>query len=116
MADFWESKIVKTRKIHRCAFCNTIIPKNSFCEHNKGLWQNEFQNYYLCTLCNYVIYKLKPDLEDGFDCYELHNEFDYKLDISLHELDYYKNYIVFEENEIVKEMKICEFTREYLNK
>jgi len=49
---FWESKkIKKTRKVHRCEYCNILIPIGSSCNNEVGTYEGDFNNYYLCERC-----------------------------------------------------------------
>jgi transcription elongation factor Elf1 len=64
---FWNSKKVKkTRKIHRCEFCTRKIPIGSSCSSESGVYEGDFQSYYLCNRCNTYINSKEIDLEDGF--------------------------------------------------
>lgn len=117
-----EIKIVKTRKQHRCAACGYIIPKNFKAECNKGLWEGEFQYYHLCEICIafFEKYRDKLDLIDGFTDDELQNGLDYFLDLSLIDINYIKNEIIFEkyiaDKKVEISMKIDNFIEKYFAK
>lgn len=52
MSDFGETKKVVTRKSHQCLFCQRNIPTKSVAYNFKGQWENEWQNWYSCDVCN----------------------------------------------------------------
>ena len=65
---FWESKkIKKTRKPHTCEYCVRKIEIGESCRNEVGVWECEFNNYYLCNRCEKFIEKYDVDLSDGFD-------------------------------------------------
>lgn len=53
---FWESRKIKsTRKKHRCEYCRETIPVGSGCSYEAGVWDSEFNHYYLCDRCRLFI-------------------------------------------------------------
>jgi len=53
---FWNSKKIKsTRKPHRCAYCHSTIPVGSSCHEEVGIYEGEFNHYYLCDRCDLFI-------------------------------------------------------------
>lgn len=112
----WKSKIVKTRKQHKCAACGYTIPKSFIAEYNKGLWDGEWQYYHLCEICIafFKKYEKELDLQDGFTDDELYNGLDYYLNLSLIDINYSKNEIIFENKEVEISMKINDFIKKYL--
>lgn len=52
MADFGEYKIVKTKKEHRCITCNRTIPKGKNANRYNGMYEGEWQNWYMCIPCD----------------------------------------------------------------
>ena len=52
MADFGEYKIVKTKKEHQCITCNRKIPKGKKAYNYKGIFEGEWQNWYMCIPCD----------------------------------------------------------------
>jgi hypothetical protein len=80
---FWNSThISKSRKDHKCEFCNVIIPKNSFCWNEAGTFDDDFSNYYLCERCKKLICSGSETWTDDYDN-ELLNFYDclYESDI-----------------------------------
>jgi len=73
---FWKTKIVKTRKLHRCAFCGSVIPVKFNAEYNTGLHDGEFQSYYFCMFCKEFTEKYECDLADGFSTGEMYDYID----------------------------------------
>lgn len=64
---FWNSKKVKkTRKIHKCEFCFRTIQTGKSCNYESGIYEGEFQSYYMCDRCIEFISKHDIDLSDGF--------------------------------------------------
>ena len=51
MSDFGEYKIVKTKKEHRCITCERKIPKGKKAHHYNGMWEGDWQNWYMCVPC-----------------------------------------------------------------
>jgi hypothetical protein len=50
--DFFDSKKVKTRKVHKCQLCNRLIPKGTEnVEYWGGMFDGEFQHSYVCWWC-----------------------------------------------------------------
>jgi len=65
---FWKNtEIKKTRKEHRCEFCNRVIPTGSTVDYCRGIWEGEFQSYYFCTRCSTYVDRNQIDLSDGFN-------------------------------------------------
>lgn len=65
---FWRNSMVKsTRKEHQCEFCNGFIPIGSTVDYCCGMWEGEFQSYYLCTRCATYIERNHIDLSEGFN-------------------------------------------------
>jgi hypothetical protein len=50
---FVNQKHVKTRKDHKCVYCQRIIPKGSKnIIHWWGKWEDDFQSSYACNWCH----------------------------------------------------------------
>ena len=64
MSDFGEGGTVKTRKSHRCEWCYQRIEAGVECYHYKGMFQGEWQDWYMHPECEKV-YMLNYD-PDGF--------------------------------------------------
>jgi hypothetical protein len=47
-----EIKKVKTRKPHRCETCCRIIPSGITAYHTGGMWEGDWQNWYMCKFCH----------------------------------------------------------------
>lgn len=68
MGNFTNSKIVKTRKEHRCGFCNRIIPKGFKVKFLSGYFEDSFFNSYLDDFCdNYIDLYWEEYSCDGFN-------------------------------------------------
>ena len=52
MSDFGTLKKINTRKPHQCLFCGRTIPVKTEAFNFKGYWENEWQNWYSCAICN----------------------------------------------------------------
>ena len=71
---FWNSKnIKKTRKVHICEYCGRKIEIGESCNNESGMYEGEFNNYYLCRCLNFIS-KYSPDLSDGFSSGEFYEE------------------------------------------
>ncbi len=46
-----EMKLVKTRKRHRCETCCRIIPVGKKAYHTGGMWDGDWQHWYMCKFC-----------------------------------------------------------------
>jgi len=70
--DFWSNKkIGKTRKDHKCEFCNRTIPKGSTnILYWSGKFGGEFQSSYGCNWCEKHEDRLVDDgyISDFWDC------------------------------------------------
>jgi hypothetical protein len=72
LSDFVNSKLVKTKKIHRCGFCGRIIPKNTIVTYNSGRFEGEFFRSYLDGFCETYLEINRADYADyGYneDCF-----------------------------------------------
>ena len=58
MSDLHRHAHVKTHKDHRCAYCNSVIPKGTAALKEHGICDHEFYARYACGEC-------EPHL-DGF--------------------------------------------------
>lgn len=72
MSDFYQSKTVVTRKVHRCACCERKIPKGFTAYFQQGKCEGDFYSYYLCSTCrqlamNYPEYVI-DDWNGWIDC------------------------------------------------
>ena len=78
---FWNSKqIKKSRKDHKCEFCGRKIPKGSSCKYEAGVYEGDFQSYYLCNRCVEAFSEWDIDLSDGFSCGEFYDyAYEHKL-------------------------------------
>ena len=47
-----EIKPVKTRKPHRCETCCRVIPAGMKAYHTGGMWDGDWQNWYMCGFCH----------------------------------------------------------------
>lgn len=52
MSDFSNGKDVITRKPHICIVCNRLIPTGSKAYHESGIWEGDWQNWYMCKPCD----------------------------------------------------------------
>ena len=52
MSYFGTEKIVTTRKEHYCVSCNRKIPKGKKTYHVNGMWEGDWQNWYMCLFCD----------------------------------------------------------------
>ena len=50
-SEFYNSKMVKARREHRCCECNKIIEKAEVHETVVGKWEGLIQRYRTCALC-----------------------------------------------------------------
>jgi hypothetical protein len=64
VSDFGEGKTVRTRRPHRCEWCYQAIDSGSECYHYKGMWEGDWQDWYMHHECKEV-YSLNGD-QDGF--------------------------------------------------
>ncbi|MBP1309104.1 hypothetical protein JOD82_002124 [Paenibacillus sp. 1182] len=55
MGDFIQNKKVKTRKEHRCEGCTQNFPVDTTMVYVSGMWQGDWQSYYLCSPCDEFI-------------------------------------------------------------
>ena len=70
---FWESKdIKKTRKQHTCEYCGTKILIGSSCRNEVGLYEGDFNHYYLCLRCVLFMDMFRDRDNDELGC--LHDE------------------------------------------
>lgn len=46
-----EMKEVKTRTPHGCVTCGRTIPKRSQAMHTGGMYEGDWQNWYMCKFC-----------------------------------------------------------------
>ena len=51
MSDFSNGKYVVTRKPHLCILCNRLIPVGSKAYHESGIWEGDWQSWYMCKPC-----------------------------------------------------------------
>jgi hypothetical protein len=70
MSDFGEGKTLKTRVAHRCEWCGQQIEAKVDCFHYKGMFQDEWQDWYMHLECNEDYSINSRDYEDGFSPYE----------------------------------------------
>ncbi len=53
---FWNSRaITATRKLHTCVYCGRVIPVGSSCRSEAGIFEGNFDHYYLCERCVYFM-------------------------------------------------------------
>ena len=64
MSDFGEGKTLKVRKAHRCEWCYQAILAGTECYYFKGMWDSEWQNWYMHLECK-GSYAIDRD-PDGF--------------------------------------------------
>jgi hypothetical protein len=64
MSDFGDGKNIKPRKPHRCEWCYQKIEAGEICYQYKGMWQGDWQNWYMHLECK-GSYALNFD-PDGF--------------------------------------------------
>jgi hypothetical protein len=64
MSDFGEGKNLQARKPHRCEWCYQKIETGETCYHFKGMWQGDWQDWYMHLECK-GSYALNND-PDGF--------------------------------------------------
>jgi hypothetical protein len=50
----YESRVVKTRKPHRCCECDLEIPTGSQAQKTDGLWDGDFSTVYTCLKCQKI--------------------------------------------------------------
>ena len=63
---FWNSVYVnKSRKEHFCIYCETNIAKGNSCWHETGIFEGDFNDYYLCGRCKELINSGYPWYENG---------------------------------------------------
>jgi len=73
---FYESKLVKARKAHKCSECLRVIEKGEQHEYAKGLWEGDFSDFRTCSTCLAMI------AECRIKCYchgQLLEELDYRF-------------------------------------
>lgn len=51
MSNFGGTNHVTTRKPHSCIFCNRAIPVKSNAYNYRGMWEDNWQNWYSCEIC-----------------------------------------------------------------
>ena len=51
MSDFGEYRFVKTNKPHECITCERIIPKGKKAYNYNGMYEGDWQNWYMCEPC-----------------------------------------------------------------
>jgi hypothetical protein len=93
-SDFNNTKVVITRKPHKCGFCGTTIPKCQKVEYTSGIYDETWYNYYMCNFCNMYISEIDPDLDEGFDEYTLSEELDC-IGLKFIDIDHAKEVIKF---------------------
>lgn len=57
MSDFGNGRFVKSRKPHRCEWCYQPIDVGSRAYHYAGVFEREFQNWYMHPECEEVCSK-----------------------------------------------------------
>lgn len=58
MGEFWETRIVKhSRKEHTCKMCRGTINIGDSCSGESGVYNGEFNHYYLCNRCRELLDK-----------------------------------------------------------
>jgi hypothetical protein len=50
-ATFYERRVVRARKPHKCEECNRAIPKGCQYEYTSGLWDGYFDTFKTCLAC-----------------------------------------------------------------
>jgi hypothetical protein len=74
--EFFEAKMVKVRKDHKCCECHKTIDKGEECESASGKWDGEVDRFYTCKICSMIRRDFLPcscfgnldmDLQDYFE-------------------------------------------------
>ena len=65
MNTFTNSKIVTTKKVHKCACCGREIPKKSIVEYTDGMFEGEWMSFYLCAFCKDNVSKFTDDFDNS---------------------------------------------------
>ena len=75
MSDFGNYKLVKTKKPHRCVTCNRIIPVGNKMYNYNGMYEGDWQNWYMCQPCETLDVSDGNDYLDGDDFSEWLREY-----------------------------------------
>ena len=52
--DFYNNRIIKSRKEHRCNECGVTIPFGQNYQRIKGKWDGRILTYKICTICSEI--------------------------------------------------------------
>lgn len=66
---FWKSRQYKSKKQHRCEYCDKTIEVGEEYSRETGTFEGDFQDFCLCFRCDFVIDKFENDEYLG-DFYE----------------------------------------------
>lgn len=66
--EFWNSRVHKARKQHRCEYCGKIIEPGETYSHESGKWEGEFCDYSLCMRCAEILPYMKYESEYELGC------------------------------------------------
>lgn len=67
MSDFGEGKTVKCRIEHRCEWCGEKIPAGDQAYYYSGVWEGDWQSWYMHPECEKACTKEPYYWEDGFE-------------------------------------------------
>lgn len=70
MSDFGEMTTTVPRKPHRCEWCGEPIAVGEECKRYHGMWQGDWQNWYMHFECAEVYGEEGDDFDDGFTPYD----------------------------------------------
>jgi hypothetical protein len=96
MSDFYQTKIIKTRKHHLCCSCGSLIPLGHTCNYNQGIFEDEWFRNYICQICVKFLKKSKND--NSYDYCWLFDELDYIYGVYFLNINYIINRIDFRLN------------------
>ena len=65
--DFGGGKDVKTRKPHRCEWCYQPIEVGSSAYNYRGMFEDEWQNWYMHPECHFEMTQEDDGYGDGFE-------------------------------------------------
>ena len=68
MADFYNERVInKTRKEHKCFGCCKKFPIGSTVIYISGVYEGNFNAYYLCDECDEYITEYPDIARDGYE-------------------------------------------------
>jgi hypothetical protein len=87
MSDFYNEKLVKTKKEHECLACGTTIQKGLHVYYNDGVFDGEFYGYYICEFCR-KIFKIDKNIDyDAGIADSTRDNVEYSLGIWIDKID-----------------------------